>query len=87
MTINGEKVWVPDNRSGLIAGLKRMKVYEVDGMRLDRLPKAQLLSAYCRERYSSVCRHQREQASADGKVDRVAQDASASGQLELFAMN
>ena len=60
MTINGEKVWAPKCRRELIDGLKRMGIFKVAGVGLDRLSKDELRSAYCRERSRIVRRQQQE---------------------------
>jgi hypothetical protein len=60
MTINGEKVRVPDCRRELIAGLKRMGIHKVAGVGLDKLSRDDLRTAYCRERSRIVRRQQQE---------------------------
>jgi hypothetical protein len=60
MTINGEKVWVPECRRELIAGLKRMGIHKVAGVRVDQLSRDELRTAYCRERSRIVRRQQQE---------------------------
>jgi hypothetical protein len=60
MTINGEKVWVPDCRRELIAGLKRMGIHKVAGVGLEKLSRDELCNAYCRERSRIVRRQQQE---------------------------
>lgn len=59
MVVNGEKVWVPDQRRDLIAGLKRMGVTKVGGRPLHSASKEDLLRVYCRERAKVVRQRQR----------------------------
>lgn len=61
MVINGEKVWVPDQRRDLIAGLKRMGVTKIKGRSLRSASKEDLRRVYCRERARSVRQRQRKQ--------------------------
>ena len=58
MVINGEKVWVPDQRRDLIAGLKRMGVTKLHGRALRNASKEELRRVYCRERARVVRRRQ-----------------------------
>jgi hypothetical protein len=61
MVINGEKVWVPDQRRDLIAGLKRMGVTKVQGRPLRNASKEDLRRVYCRERARVVRQRQGKQ--------------------------
>ncbi len=63
MTINGEKVWVPDCRRELIAGLKRMGIHKVAGVGVHQLSRDELRTAYCRERSRIVRRQQQERSN------------------------
>ena len=76
MTINGERVWVPDCRRELIAGLQRMGIFKVAGVGLDRLPKADLHAAYCRERSRIVRRQQQERSQFATPVSPTAHTAA-----------
>ena len=84
MTINGERVWVPDCRRELIAGLQRMGIYKVAGVGLDRVPKADLHAAYCRERSRIVRRQQQEQSQSAAPTLPIPQPAPDDMQLTLF---
>ncbi len=61
MVVNGEKVWVPDQRRDLIAGLKRMGVTTVRGRPLRSANVEDLRRVYCRERARAVRQRQRQQ--------------------------
>lgn len=67
MVVNGERVWVPDQRRDLIAGLKRMGVKKVRGKALSAASKEDLTRVYCRERARAVRERQRN-ARKDGGV-------------------
>ncbi len=54
MVVNGERVWVPEQRRDLIAGLKRMGVTMVRGKTLTAASKQDLTRIYCRERARAV---------------------------------
>ena len=84
MTINGERVWVPDCRRELIAGLQRMGIYKVAGVGLDRVPKADLHAAYCRERSRIVRRQQQEHSQSAAPTLPIPQPAPDDVQLTLF---
>ena len=62
MVVNGEKVWVPELRRDLIAGLKRMGVNKVRGKALSNASKEDLTRVYCRERARAVRQRQRSQS-------------------------
>ena len=83
MTINGEKVWVPDCRRELIAGLKRMGIYKVAGVGLDRLSRDELHTAYCRER-SRIVRRQQQESSHLPAAPALAKPMQDDVQLTLF---
>lgn len=59
MVINGERVYVPDQRRDLIAGLKRMGVTKIKGKALRSVSKEDLRRVYCRERARAVRERQR----------------------------
>ena len=84
MTINGERVWVPDCRRELIAGLQRMGIYKVAGVGLDRVPKADLHAAYCRERSRIVRRQQQEYSQSAAPSLHIPQPVPDDVQLTLF---
>ena len=65
MVINGEKVWVPDQRRDLIAGLKRMGVTKVKGRALRSMSKADLRRVYCREKARVVRQRQGTQPESE----------------------
>ena len=87
MTVNGEKVWVPGCRADLISGLECMGIHKVAGVRLDRLSKAKLTQAYCRERARTVRRKQGERTLAAEVRRQVVPVDSSGSQLELFAQS
>ena len=62
MIVNGERVWVPEQRRDLIAGLKRMGVTAVRGHALNSASKEDLTRVYCRERARAVRQRQRKQS-------------------------
>lgn len=81
--VDGEKVWVPGCKQELIAGLKRMGIYKVAGVALERLSKQALTTAYCRERSRIVHRqHQarKQMRTLSFEFPRLEEDQ----QLELF---
>ena len=83
MIVDGEKVWVPDCKQELVAGLKRMGIYKVAGVALAHLTKQELTAAYCRERSRIVHRqHQARKQLRTLSVEfpRLNEDR----QLELF---
>lgn len=82
MTINGEKVWVPDCRRELIAGLKRMGIHKVAGVGLENVSRDELRTAYCRERSRIVRRQQQEHSdfATPARVKPMQDDV----QLTLF---
>ena len=82
VTINGEKVWVPDCRRELIAGLKRMGIHKVAGMGLDKLSRDELRTAYCRER-SRIVRRQQQECS-NPATRSIVQPRQDDVQLTLF---
>lgn len=85
MTINGERVWAPDCRRELIAGLQRMGIFKVAGVGLERLHKAELRAAYCRERGRIVRRQQQqEQSQFSTPPQHTAQPMPEDVQLTLF---
>ena len=59
MVINGERVWVPDQRRDLIAGLKRMGVTKVKGQALRSAATVDLRRVDCREKARVVRERQR----------------------------
>lgn len=61
MVINGERVWVPDQRRDLIAGLRRMGVTKVRGRPLRSASVEDLRRVYCRERAKAVRARQESQ--------------------------
>ncbi|MFN2203687.1 MAG: hypothetical protein ACK2UO_21000 [Caldilineaceae bacterium] len=69
MVVNGERVWVPDQRRDLIAGLKRMGVTKVGGRTLRSAATNDLRRVYCRERARVV--RQRQQQEQKRKQMRV----------------
>jgi hypothetical protein len=75
MVINGERVWVPDQRRDLIAGLKRMGVTEVRGRTLRSARTEDLRRVYCRERAKAVRKRQRQRSQSKGQ--RVYQQSFA----------
>ena len=83
MTINGEKVWVPDCRRELIAGLKRMGIHKVAGVGLDKLSRDELRTAYCRER-SRIVRRQQQECSSPVSTRIIVQSRQDDVQLTLF---
>ena len=82
VTINGEKVWVPDCRRELIAGLKRMGIHKVAGVGLDKLSRDDLRTAYCRERSRIVRRQQQECSDLATRI--IVQPKQDDVQLMLF---
>lgn len=82
VTINGEKVWVPNCRRELIAGLKRMGIHKVAGMGLERLSRDELHTAYCRERSRIVRRQQQEYSNPAPRI--IVQPKQDDVQLTLF---
>ena len=83
MTINGEKVWAPKCRRALIDGLKRMGIFKVAGVGLDRLSKDELRSAYCRER-GRIVRRQQQESRQPAATRIVVQPVPDDVQLTLF---
>lgn len=61
MVVNGERVWVPDQRRDLIAGLKRMGISQVRGRPLRSASIEDLRRVYCRERAKVVRARQQSQ--------------------------
>jgi hypothetical protein len=74
MVINGERVWVPEQRRDLIAGLKRMGVTKVKGRALRSATVEDLRRVYCRERARAV--RQRQRTKPKRKRMRVYQSQS-----------
>ena len=66
MVINGERVWVPEKRRDLIAGLARMGVTKVRGQALRSATVEDLRRVYCRERARTVRRRQRKHPNRQG---------------------
>jgi hypothetical protein len=86
MNVDGEKVWVPGCKRELIAGLKRMGIYKVAGVPLDRLSKQELTTAYCRER-SRIVRRQHQQRGDMRTLSFELPTIDDERQLELFAFS
>ena len=86
MNVHGEKVWVPGCRRELIAGLKRMGIYKVAGVPLEKLSKQELTTAYCRER-SRIVRRQRQERSKLRTLSFELPAIEEERQLKLFAFS
>lgn len=86
MNVDGEKVWVPECRRELIAGLKRMGIQKVAGVALEKLSRAELRTAYCRER-SRIVRRQHQERSKLRTLSFELPGIEEERQLELFAFS
>lgn len=86
MNVHGEKVWVPGCRRELIAGLKRMGIYKVAGVPLEKLSKQELTTAYCRER-SRIVRRQHQERSKVRTLSFELPAIDEERQLKLFAFS
>ncbi|GIK75504.1 MAG: hypothetical protein BroJett021_44920 [Chloroflexota bacterium] len=86
MNVHGEKVWVPECRRELIAGLKRMGILKVAGVPLDRLSKQELTTAYCRER-SRIVRRQHQERNNLRPLSFELPAIDEERQLKLFAFS
>jgi hypothetical protein len=84
MTVEGEKVWVPGCKRELVAGLKRMGIYKVAGVPLDRMSKRELTTAYCRER-SKIVRRQHRERGEMRTLSFELPSVDEETQLKLFA--
>jgi len=84
VTVDGENVRVPGCKQELIAGLKRMGIYKVAGVTLERLSKQELTTAYCRER-SRIVRRQHQAHKQVRTLSFELPIIDQEHQLELFA--
>jgi hypothetical protein len=56
MTVEGERVWVPSNKTDLVRGLNKMGISKIAGVPLQKVPVDQLVKEYCRQRARIVQR-------------------------------
>ncbi len=82
ITVNGERVWVPNSKSDLIDGLKRMGIHKDAGIPLRRQSKKRLMQLYCREARRIKLRQQGEYRCTDSGPRQRAKPTSI--QLPLF---
>ena len=81
ITVDGERIWVPNRKEDLIAALKRIGISMDAGVPLRELSTKQLVRVYCREMGRVVRRQQVRNREA---TTSEAQGSSTCIQLPLF---